>query len=55
MAEPRRYGWLRWVVAILVALVLLYLIGFVIFGCGTDTGSSPFEEGVRSPGVHFAG
>jgi hypothetical protein len=29
----------RWLVGALAALVLLYLIGFVVFGCGTETGS----------------
>jgi hypothetical protein len=31
--------WARWLLGVLAALVLLYLIGFVVFGCGTDTGA----------------
>ena len=31
--------WAKWLVGVLAALVLLYLIGFVVFGCGTETGS----------------
>lgn len=35
--------WARWTVTILLALVVLYLIGFVVFGCGTETGTGVGE------------
>jgi hypothetical protein len=36
-------AWARWVLVVLVALVVLYLIGFVVFGCGTETGTGVGE------------
>lgn len=36
-------GWARWIIAIVVLLVLLYLFGYAVFGCGTDTAGSPYE------------
>jgi hypothetical protein len=33
-------GWAKWALGVLAALVLLYLLGFVIFGCGTETGAA---------------
>jgi hypothetical protein len=35
--------WARWVIATLAVLVLLYVFGYIVFGCGTDTAGSPYE------------
>jgi hypothetical protein len=32
-------AWARWVLGILALLVLLYVFGFFVFSCGTDTGT----------------
>jgi hypothetical protein len=31
-------SWARWVLGLLAALVVLYVFGFLLFSCGSDTG-----------------
>jgi hypothetical protein len=45
----------RWLLALLALFVALYLFGFLVFGCGTDTGSSPQDESAPRTGIDFAG
>jgi hypothetical protein len=45
----------RWILALLALLVALYVFGFLVFGCGTDTGSSPHDEAAPRTGIDFAG
>jgi hypothetical protein len=35
--------WAKWLLGVVAALVLLYLLGFVVFGCGTESGSGVGE------------
>ena len=45
----------RWILTLLAVLAVLYVFGFLVFGCGTDTGSSPVDEAAARWGLDFAG
>jgi type VI protein secretion system component VasF len=38
-AWRRLPSWARWALGLLAALVVLYVFGFLLFSCGSDTGS----------------